>query len=478
MEDTSLYQSPFTTRYSSKEMSSIFSAKHQHLLWRLLWIALAKGEKALGLPITQEQIDSLKENLHNIDYDEIAQLEKKFRHDVMAHIHAFGNKCPEALPILHLGATSTFVTDNSQLIQIYEATKLLQIKLVQIIKNLSNFAEKTQNIPTLSWTHLQAAQPTTVGKRASLWLQDFVTDLMDMENYLDNFKFLGLKGATGTQASFTALFDGDPSKVLSLEQAVAKEMGFSHIYPIAGQTYPRKQDHKTLSLLSSIAVSAQKIATDIRLLAHMKEMEEPLHNSQIGSSAMPYKRNPMLCERVCGLSRFLITLSMNTPHTAANQWLERTLDDSSNRRLTLSEGFLCADGIADLLISITANIIVYPKIMEKHLNEELPFLASENILMAAVKKGKDRQKIHERLRIHSLAASHLIKIEGKEGDFLQRIQNDPEIALSLEDLKNICTPNFLLGRAKEQVTEYLQKEVYPLLKKYKHIQKQSPTTAL
>jgi adenylosuccinate lyase len=475
MPDHTVYESPFVTRYASKEMSYTFSPQYKHFLWRRLWLALAKAEKSLGLPITEPQLHQIETHLHDIDFARVQELEKILRHDVMAHIHALGEQCPDAKPILHLGATSTFVTDNAELIQIQDGLKILKPKLVEVIRHLTQFAEEHVNLACLSFTHLQAAQPTTVGKRACLWLQDFLTDLLDFEARLQDFKFLGVKGATGTQASFVELFNGDLDKVRKLDEAVAQEMGFTQLYTIAGQTYPRKQDERILSMLSGIAVSSHKFATDIRLLAHMKEIEEPIGESQIGSSAMPYKRNPMRCERVCGLARFLITIAENGAHTAANQWLERTLDDSANRRLTISEAFLCADAILNLLIDITAHLVVYPKMMQKHLDEELPFLASENILMAAVKKGKDRQAVHERLRLHSVAAGRLIKIEGKEGDFLERVAQDPGIGISEAELKKICHIDHFLGRAKEQVADYLSREVRPLLKRYKELKPYTPS---
>ncbi len=443
MHDT--YESPFSTRYASKEMSHIFSAEFKFQTWRKLWIALAKGEKSLGLPISDAQIHAMETAKLNIDLAE--KYEKTFRHDVMAHIHAFGEECPEAKGIIHLGATSCFVTDNTDLIQMREGLHILKSKLIQLIRQLADFSLKQSNIACLGYTHFQTAQPTTVGKRACLWLQDFVLDFHDIETR--TIRFLGLKGATGTQASFLSLFNNDSNKVKKLETFVAKEMEFSHVFSIAGQTYTRKQDVQILSLLNGLAVSSHKFATDLRLLAHLKELEEPFHTTQVGSSAMPHKKNPMQAERICGLSRFLISLCENPSYTAATQWLERSLDDSSNRRLVIPEAFLCADSILNLLLSITANIQIHPDIIAKHLQEELPQIALENILIAASKKGKDRQIVHEHLRKHAPKP------------------NDPVLGLSEQEINTLLQPN--TGRAKEQVDEYLKEEIYPLLEKYKTV---------
>ena len=380
---SSTYVSPFVSRYASSEMSYTFSPNFKYVIWRKLWIALAKGEKSLGLPITERQIHAMENALLSIPFERIAEIEKENRHDVMAHILAFGEQCPESKGIIHWGATSSFVTDNADLIQIRIALQLLRQKLITVIRNLVIFAEKYASLACLGFTHLQAAQPTTVGKRACLWIQDLLFDLEDMEHVLEKIRFLGVKGATGTQASFLALFNNDKAKVKQLDMFVANEMGFSSVFTIASQTYPRKQDMRVLSALASIGASAHKFATDIRLLAHMKEIEEPSSSFQVGSSAMPYKRNPMRCERICGMARFLISLQENPAYTASTQWLERTLDDSSNRRIVIAEAFLTADSILEILSDVTAHLIVYPKMIEKNLHQELPFLASENILMAA-----------------------------------------------------------------------------------------------
>jgi len=475
MGERTSYENPLTERYASKEMSFLFSPQYKHMTWRRLWIALARSQKALGLPISDEQVHALEKYVLDIDFDKVSEIEHSIRHDVMAHILVYGEQAPVAKPILHLGATSSFVTDNTDLIQIQAALKLLKPKLVEVIRHLVQFAEEYALLPTLSYTHLQPAQPTTYGKRACLWIQDFLSDLLQLDREANEIRFLGVKGATGTQASFLALFNNDHDKVRLLDEFVAKEMGFAHLYTITGQTYPRKQDMKVFSVLTAIAASAHKFASDIRILSHLKEIEEPFASSQVGSSAMPYKRNPMRSERICGLSRFLISLAENPAYTAATQWFERTLDDSSNRRLALAEGFLAADAVLNLLVDVTASLVVYPKMVQKHLDEELPFLASENILMAAVKKGGDRQAIHERLRLHSLAAGRKIKVEGERGDFLERVAEDREIGLSLTELHQLLKIDHFIGRSKEQVTEFLTREVHPILKRYKDIKPYIPS---
>jgi adenylosuccinate lyase len=469
MTDLKQYQSPLSGRYASEEMSYLFSPYFKFLTWRELWIALAVGQKKLGLPITDQQIDAMLEALENIDLTSAEEYEKKFRHDVMAHIHAFGDLCPEAKGIIHLGATSCFVTDNAELVQVREAMRVIRNKIVQVIRNLHPFAQQYASLATLSYTHFQPAQPTTVGKRVCLWLQDLLMDLADVEKALDEQRFLGVKGATGTQASFLALFEGDHDKVKKLEEFVTKEMGFARAFSVSGQTYSRKQDIRILSTLSSFAASAHKMATDLRLLAHLKEIEEPFAEKQVGSSAMPYKRNPMRSERICGLARFLMSLSENPLYTEATQWLERTLDDSANRRLYLPEAFLTADAILNLLCNVTAGLIVHPKVIERNLQSELPFLATEQILMEAVKAGKDRQSVHERLRIHSLEVSRRIKEEGKENDLLVRIAEDKEIGLSSGQIKDLCQVKHFIGRAIEQTHEFLNEEIQPVLKKYEGI---------
>lgn len=469
MSDLKKYHCPLSDRYASEEMSFLFSPHFKYSTWRKLWIALAKSQQALGLPITSAQIAELQKAQDKIDLAKAEEYEKKFRHDVMAHIHAFGDLCPSAKGIIHLGATSCFVTDNTDLIQMHEGLKILQGKLIQAIRNLSIFAQKHANLSCLSFTHFQSAQPTTVGKRACLWLQDLLIDFKDFEQHLEDFHFLGAKGATGTQASFLSLFEGDHSKVKKLEQLIASEMKFSHLFPISGQTYTRKQDIRTLSLLGSFAASAHKFATDVRLLAHLKEVEEPFAEHQVGSSAMPYKRNPMRSERICGLARFLISLQENPLYTESTQWLERTLDDSANRRLCLPQAFLTADAILSLVCNITAGMIVHPKIIEKHLAEELPFLATEQFLMHAVKKGKDRQVVHERLRVHSLESSRKIKEEGLSCDLLERIACDPAIGLTKAEIEEQMHVKHFIGRAAEQTHEFLSEEVTPLLKKYEKV---------
>jgi adenylosuccinate lyase len=469
MTDFKEYQSPFSDRYASREMSYLFSPYFKFFTWRKLWIALAKSQKALGLPITEKQIEALQSCAEKIDLPTAEVYEKKFRHDVMAHIHAFGDLCPGARGIIHLGATSCFVTDNTDLIQMRQGFRILQSKILQVIRQLYSFAQQHAALSCLSYTHFQSAQPTTVGKRACIWLQDLLIDLEDVEKAIEQIRFLGVKGATGTQASFLSLFEGDHAKVKKLEDLVAKEMGFSRLFPISGQSYTRKQDIRILSVLTSFASSAHKFATDLRLLAHLKEIEEPFAEKQVGSSAMPYKRNPMRSERVCGLCRFLMSMHENPLYTEATQWFERTLDDSANRRLCLPQAFLTADAILNLLCNITAGLIVHPKIVEKHLQEELPFLATEQILMQATKKGKDRQIVHERLRVHALESSRRIKEEGLECDLIERISLDKEIGLTALEVQEQANAKHFIGRAMEQTHEFLDSEVAPLILKHKDI---------
>jgi adenylosuccinate lyase len=466
MDENQTYSNPLSSRYASREMGFLFSPQFKYATWRRLWIALAKAQKMLGLPITDKQIAQMQEQLEKIDFAKAAEIEKSVHHDVMAHIHLFGKQCPEAKEIIHLGATSSFVTDNGDLIQMKEALLLLRAKCLQCLQQLADFVQKYADLPTLGYTHFQPAQPTTVGKRAALWLQDLMMDFAELQARLDQMPFLGVKGATGTQSSFLALFDGDHEKVEKLEGLVAKEMGFSHLFKLSCQTYPRKWDMRILSLLSGIAASAHKCATDLRLLSHLKEIEEPFAEKQVGSSAMPYKRNPMLCERICGLARFLMSLAENPTYTAATQWLERSLDDSANRRLTLPEAFLSADALLNLLIKVTANLTVYPKMIEKHLREELPFLATENILMAAVKKGAGRQELHEKLRTYCQESARKIKEEGAPCDLLEKIASDPAFCLSQKEIAQIVNVKQFIGRAPEQVRAYLATEVAPLLKRY------------
>jgi adenylosuccinate lyase len=459
------YESPLSSRYASCEMSYIFSPTFKYSTWRRLWIALAKAEQSLGLSITDSQIAAMEAAVEAIDFEKALNYEKIHRHDVMAHVHTFADACPEAKGIIHLGATSCYVTDNTDLIQMKKALYLLQGKCLHIIDNLKKFAEKHKNLACLSFTHFQAAQPTTVGKRACLWIQDLMLDFHDLSIQTKELPFLGAKGATGTQASFLALFENNSSKVKELEKQIANEMGFTKIFPLSGQTYSRKLDMKVFSTLTGIAATASKIATDLRLLAHLKEIEEPFSEKQIGSSAMPYKRNPMRCERICSLSRFLISLNENPSYTAATQWLERTLDDSANRRLCIPEGFLTADALLNLLANVTENLVVYPKQIQKNLDEELPFIATENILMAAVKKGKDRQVLHEKLRSLALKA----KEEGRASHLLEHIIADPDFSLSTSEISDLLKMERFIGLAPLQVEEYLKSEVIPLLLENKEL---------
>jgi len=460
------YQSPLSERYASREMGHIFSPQKKHALWRRLWIALAEAQKELGLTISQEQIDELKKNSDAIDFEAARNYETKFRHDVMAHIHTYGDLCPKARPIIHLGATSCYVTDNGDILQMREALELLEKKLARAVRQLAGFADAHKTVACLGFTHYQPAQLTTVGKRACLWIQDLLMDLNTLSCCRSGLKLLGAKGATGTQASFLSLFDGDRQKVRELDRLVCKKMGFTEVFPITGQTYSRKQDAAILNALSGIAVSAHKCAGDLRLLANLKEMEEPFEKSQVGSSAMPYKRNPMLSERICSLARFLISLSENGAYTAAAQWFERTLDDSANRRLALSEAFLTADALCNLLIRVTEGLLLYPKVIERRVREELPFMATENILMASVQKGGDRQTLHEKLRAHSIEAARKVKEEGKENDLLQRIENDAAFPLTSKELEEILNVEHFVGMAPEQTEAFIANEVWPIVEPY------------
>ena len=465
-QETYRYQSPLGQRYASKQMNTIFSAQTKHTTWRRLWVELAQAEKELGLPITQEQIDELKAHMHDIDFAAAEQYERKLRHDVMAHIHAYGDQCPQARAIIHLGATSCLITDNADLIIMRDALKLIEQKLVTVIRQLATHADRYKSLPCLSFTHMQPAQPTTVGKRFCMWLQDFLLDLEELNHRVERLRFLGIKGATGTQASFLQLFDGDHEKVIKLEQLIAQRLGFNKLFSVSGQTYTRKQDAQILDLLAGIATSAHKMSTDLRLLAYMKEIEEPFEHHQVGSSAMPYKRNPMRNERICSLARYVMSLSENPKYTAATQWFERTLDDSANRRLCIPEAFLATDGILNLLINITHSMVVYPKVIEKNLQQELPFMATENILMACVKKGADRQAIHEILRQHSIEVGRAIKEDGAANDLLQRLAADPAIPCDETELNKLVNAEQFIGRAPEQVEGFLAGEVWPVLKQY------------
>lgn len=459
------YESPLSTRYASKAMAELFSSQFKYTTWRRLWIALAEAQHELGLSISKEQINQLREHETAIDFALVDRYEKETHHDVIAHINAYSEQCPAAKPIIHLGATSCFVTDNTDVIQIHEGLNLLEKKLLKVIEQLAEFAEKHQFVACLGFTHFQPAQLTTVGKRACLWLQDFLIDYEQVIKQKKALKFLGAKGATGTQASFLALFKGNHLFVEKLDLLVAQKMGFSQVFHISGQTYTRKQDIAVLQTLSNIAVSAHKFATDLRLLAHLKEMEEGFGKNQVGSSAMPHKRNPIKAERICSLARFLISLQENSLYTAATQWLERTLDDSANRRLCLPEAFLVCDGILDLLLDVTSHLVIYPVVIARHVSEELPFLALENILMACVQKGGDRQTIHERLRKHSHEMSQKMKEEGTDNTLLEQISSDSLLNLSTKELEQLLDISAFIGMAPQQTQVFLQKEIYPLLKK-------------
>ena len=462
-QDNTGYLSPFSTRYASKEMQYLFSAQNKFTLWRKLWIILAESEQALGLPITDAQIAEMRAHETDVDFDAAAEYEKKLRHDVMAHIHAWGDQCPTARPIIHLGATSCYVGDNADVLILRDALKLIRARLIMAIDALSAFSRQHAGQPCLAFTHFQSAQPTTVGKRATLWLNDLTLDLEEIDFCISTLKPLGCKGTTGTQASFLELFHGDYEKVKQLDHMISEKMGFSAAVPVSGQTYSRKTDSRVLNALSQIGQSAHKFANDIRLLAHKKEIEEPFEKNQIGSSAMAYKRNPMRSERMTALSRFLISNAQNGAMTAAEQWFERTLDDSANRRLSLAEGFLCCDAVLSLYLNIASGLVVYDKVIEKHLREELPFMATENILMDAVERGGDRQELHEHIRVHSIAAANAVKMEGKPCDLLTRIAQDPAFQADEEALENALQPDNYIGCAKLQTLEYLDHVIAPLL---------------
>ena len=447
--NTDRYVSPLSERYASKEMQYIFSPDMKFRTWRKLWIALAETERELGLNITQEQIDEMKAHADDINYDVAKERERQVRHDVMSHVYAFGVQCPKAKGIIHLGATSCYVGDNTDIIVMTEALKLVRKKLVNVIAELSKFAAQYKDQPTLAFTHFQPAQPTTVGKRATLWTQEFLMDLEDLEYVLSTMKLLGSKGTTGTQASFLELFDGDQETIDKIDPMIAEKMGFRSCYPVSGQTYSRKVDTRVLNILAGIAASAHKMSNDIRLLQHLKEVEEPFEKSQIGSSAMAYKRNPMRSERIASLSRYVMIDALNPAITSATQWFERTLDDSANKRLSVPEGFLAIDGILDLCLNVVDGLVVYPKVIEKRLMSELPFMATENIMMDAVKAGGDRQELHERIRELSMEAGKNVKVEGKDNNLLELIAADPAFNLTLEDLQKSMDPSRYTGRAKE-----------------------------
>ena len=466
---TDRYTSPLSERYASKEMQYIFSQDMKFRTWRRLWIALAETEKELGLNITQEQIDELKAHADDINYDVAKAREKEVRHDVMSHVYAYGVQCPKAKGIIHLGATSCYVGDNTDIIVMTEALKLVQKKLVNVIAELSKFADKYKDQPTLAFTHFQPAQPTTVGKRATLWTQEFMMDLEDLEYVLGTIKLLGSKGTTGTQASFLELFEGDQETIDKIDPMIAAKMGFKECYPVSGQTYSRKVDTRVVNVLAGIAASAHKMSNDIRLLQHLKEVEEPFEKSQIGSSAMAYKRNPMRSERIASLSRYVMIDALNPAITSATQWFERTLDDSANKRLSVPEGFLAIDGILDLCLNVVDGLVVYPKVIEKRLMSELPFMATENIMMDAVKAGGDRQELHERIRELSMEAGKNVKVEGKDNNLLELIAADPAFNLTLEDLQKAMEPSRYTGRAKEQTEAFIANVVQPVLDAHKDL---------
>ena len=470
-QDYQSYTSPLSERYPSKEMKYIFSPEKKFRTWRKLWIALAEAEKELGLDITEAQIEELKANSEDINYDVAKAREKEVRHDVMSHVFAYGEQCPNAKGIIHLGATSCFVGDNTDIILMAEGLSLIKTKLVNAISQLARFADEYKDLPTLGFTHYQAAQPTTVGKRATLWLQDLVMDLEDLEFVLSTLRLRGAKGTTGTQASFMELFDGDEEKCRKLDKMIAKKMGFldsdgdGKVYPVTGQTYSRKVDSRVLNVLAGIAQSAHKFSNDVRLLQHMKEIEEPFEKNQIGSSAMAYKRNPMRSERMASLANYVISDAMNPQITAATQWFERTLDDSANKRIAVSEAFLAVDSILELYINITSGMVVYPEVIRQHLMAELPFMATENIIMDAVKAGGDRQELHERIRQHSMEAAKVVKEQGKPNDLIERVAADSFFGVSKEDLQKVLKPENYVGRAPSQVSEFLLEIIQPILDK-------------
>ena len=463
---TDRYTSPLSERYASKEMQFVFSQDNKFRTWRRLWIALAETEKELGLPITDQQIEELKAAKDDINYDVAKAREKEVRHDVMSHVYAYGQQCPNAKGIIHLGATSCYVGDNTDVIIMREALYIVRRKLVNVIAELSDFAMKYKDLPTLAFTHFQPAQPTTVGKRAALWLNELTMDLDDVNYIISQLKMLGSKGTTGTQASFLELFDGDHEKCKEADRRIAAKMGFDACFPVSGQTYSRKLDTRVLNVLSGIAQSAHKFSNDIRLLQHLKEIEEPFEKSQIGSSAMAYKRNPMRSERIASLSRYVMVDVLNPAITAATQWFERTLDDSANKRISVPEAFLAIDGILDLYMNVVDGLVVYPKVIEQHLMNELPFMATENIMMDAVKAGGDRQELHERIREHSMAAGRVVKAEGKPNDLLERIAADPAFNMTMEQLQKVMKPENFVGRAPQQVEEFVAEVILPILDQY------------
>ena len=467
MRDT--YESPLSSRYADKEMKYLFSPDMKFKTWRRLWIALAESEMELGLPVTQEQVDELKAHAEDINYEVAEERERLVRHDVMSHVYAYGQQCPKAAGIIHLGATSCYVGDNTDIIIMTEAMKIVRKKLVNVIRILSHFAEEYKDLPTLAFTHFQPAQPTTVGKRATLWMQEFLMDLEDVEYQLSKAKLLGSKGTTGTQASFLELFDGNDEMAAKIDAKIAEKMDYESCFAVSGQTYPRKLDSQMLNVLSCIAQSAAKFSNDIRLLQHLKEVEEPFEKNQIGSSAMAYKRNPMRSERIASLSRYVMVDALNPAITSATQWFERTLDDSANKRLSIPEGFLAIDGILDLCLNVVDGLVVYPKVIEKHMMSELPFMATENIMMDAVKLGGNRQELHERIRELSMEAGRNVKVEGKENNLLELIAADPAFPMGLEELKASMDPSKYIGRSKEQVEAFLKNVISPILEANKDL---------
>ncbi|HWQ79924.1 MAG TPA: adenylosuccinate lyase [Anaerovoracaceae bacterium] len=463
---TDRYENPLITRYASKEMARVFSSDVKFTTWRELWIALAEAEKELGLPVTDEQIAEMKQFKDKINYEEAEKREKETRHDVMSHVYAYGLQCPKAKPIIHLGATSAYVGDNTDIIVMKQALEIIRDKLVNLMYRLSKFALEYKSLPTLGFTHFQAAQLTTVGKRASLWLQDFYLDYLECERLIEELPLLGSKGTTGTQASFVELFDGDMGKVKKLDQMVVEKLGFKKAVAVSGQTYTRKIDFRVLSALSGVGQSVHKMTNDIRLLQHLKEVEEPFESKQIGSSAMAYKRNPMRSERAASLARFIINLPGNTADTASTQWFERTLDDSANRRIVIPQAFMAADGVLDICRNISTGLVVHEKVITQHIMNEIPFMATENILMEAVKKGGDRQELHERIREHSMKAGSRVKDEGLDNDLLLRIAEDPAFGLTLGDVRGLLKPEDYIGRAPEQTQEFVEEYIEPVFKKY------------
>ncbi len=466
---TNSYESPFCTRYASKEMQYIFSADKKFTTWRKLWVALARAEMKLGLPVTQEQVDELEANVNNIDYEAAAEREKLVRHDVMAHVYTYGLACPKAKGIIHLGATSCYVGDNTDVIVMRDALRLVKGKLVNVLNQLGKFAMEYKAMPCLAYTHLQPAQLTTVGKRATLWMNELLMDLDEIDYRLSTLKLLGSKGTTGTQASFMELFDGDTDKVKKLEELIAEEMGFDAVVPVSGQTYSRKVDAQIVATLSGIAQSAMKFANDMRILQNFKEMEEPFEKNQIGSSAMPYKRNPMRCERITALARYVMVDSLNPAFTSGTQWFERTLDDSANKRISVAEGFLAVDAILNIMLNVTSAIVVYPKVIRQRVMRELPFMASENIMMDAVKKGGDRQALHEKLRTYAMEAGKKVKEEGLENDLIERVLNDPDFKINVHEMDAILKPESFTGRSEQQVEEFMANCVQPVLDENKDV---------